>query len=319
MRKYAWIIVLTLIIGTVSLTSCRRMEQMISPAMPDAEKIEPPEMVVQTPVETVVEAEPASTALKDPNSDGDGEWIDLERHAPDTLSTLSSTIVSGSQDEIAELQTVIIFVNCTETDISFYWLNHDRNEVLYQTLAPGESYRQQTWEGHVWIVKDAAENNIALYIAQDETGRALLMEPGMPTPEPPTETVVETPAETPPETGETPPEIVVETPAETTDLSGGMLDIEDAMSTVGLRRIYWLNQHGAILRANPDGSAIETLVQRAWFATNLAVDSEGGKIYWNNTDTDGGLWRANLDGTNVEHIVTTPAGNFTLDLEVGKI
>ena len=345
MRKYVWIVVLALIASAVYFTSCERVPQeVMETIMPDAEKIEPPpEMVVQTPVETVVEAEPASTALKDPNSDGDGEWIDLERYAPDTLSSLSSTIISGSQDEITELQTVIIFVNCTETDISSYWLDHDRNEVLYQTLAPGESYRQQTWEGHVWIVKDAAENNIALYIARDEIGRALLMAPGMPAPEPPTETVVETPGETPPEMVvetpaetppemvpemvETPPEMVVETPAETTDLSGGMVDIKDAMSTIGLRKIYWTDDD-SLLRANPDGSGVETLFDRrpdlepTFDVRKLVVDSEGGKIYWNgdeSTDRGGGMWRANLDGTNLERLTTIQTRGFALDLEAGKI
>ena len=52
------------------------------------------------------------------------------------------------------------------------------------------------------------------------------------------------------ETVETPPEPVVEmepaettetpmAPAETIELTGGTVDIEDAMSTIGLRKIYW--------------------------------------------------------------------------------
>ena len=44
MRKYAYIIVLALITGTLIFTSCRRMEQMMDPMMPDAEMIEPPEV-----------------------------------------------------------------------------------------------------------------------------------------------------------------------------------------------------------------------------------------------------------------------------------
>ncbi len=145
------------------------------------------------------------------------------------------------------------------------------------------------------------------------------------TPEPPTETVVETPEETP-------PEMVEETPEETTDLHGGMVDIEDAMSTIGLRKIYWVSNssgqplYTSIIRNNPDGSDQETIVSRnagitnTFYMKNFAVDSEGGKIYWNQAQQlGGGLWRANLDGTDIEHIVTTLVQNFTLDLEAGKI
>ena len=121
------------------------------------------------------------------------------------------------------------------------------------------------------------------------------------TTEPPTETVVETPPE------------MVETPPETTDLSGGMVDIEDAMSTDGLRKIYWIPRESnanTIIRSNPDGSGQETIVS-AKDGTNLynvndfVVDSEGGKLYWNSRDEDDGLCRVNLDGTNIEQVVTT--------------
>ena len=329
MRKYSWIVVVMLIGCIVAFASCRRMEQMIAPVMPDAEMIEPPPETVETPAEPEVAPESASTKLtvvasaelKDPNNDGGDEWVNLKRYAPDLLPTLSSTEVFGGP---AHLETTIIFVNCTETEISSYWLDHDRNEVLYGKIPPGEACWQHSWEGHVWIVKDAAENNIALFIAQDEIGRALLMDPGTPVPEPPTE-MVETPPETmvemePAETTETPME-----PAETTDLHGGMVDIEDAMSTVGLRKIYGLSGYD-LLRVNADGSGLETIIDSYDYfslrSSNLVVDSEGGKIYWNNSDDSddgGGMWRSNLDGTNVERLVTTPVRNFTLDLEAGKI
>ena len=39
MRKYAYVVVLALIAGTVIFTSCRRMEQMMDPMMPDAEQV----------------------------------------------------------------------------------------------------------------------------------------------------------------------------------------------------------------------------------------------------------------------------------------
>ena len=41
MRKYSWIVVIMLIGCIVAFSSCRRMEEMIAPIMPDAEKVEP--------------------------------------------------------------------------------------------------------------------------------------------------------------------------------------------------------------------------------------------------------------------------------------
>ena len=146
----------------------------------------------------------------------------------------------------------------------------------------------------------------------------LLAPPMMETVETPDETMVEME----PETTETPME-----PAETTDLIGEMVDIEDAMSTIGLRKIYWTDDD-SLLRANPDGSGVETLFDRrpdlepSFGVRKLVVDSEGGKIYWNgdeSADRGGGVWRANLDGTNLERLTTTQARGFALDLEADKI
>ena len=146
--------------------------------------------------------------------------------------------------------------------------------------------------------------------------------------------VVQPPVEVEPEVTEpTPPDMITETPPEPTDptdIPGETIDIEDAMSTIGLRKIYWIpSSRSLIMRGNPDGSGIETIVKGHGIhgtqgpyssgTTNLVVDSEGSKIYWNSNDSPGGLWRANLDGANIERLVTTRVRNFTLDLENGKI
>ena len=48
MRKYTWIAVVTLIACTIAFASCKRMEEMISPVVPDPE---PPTEMVEPPVE----------------------------------------------------------------------------------------------------------------------------------------------------------------------------------------------------------------------------------------------------------------------------
>ena len=54
MRKYTWIVVLALIACTIAFVSCKRMEEMVSPVMPEPE---PPTETVEPPVEMMPMAE----------------------------------------------------------------------------------------------------------------------------------------------------------------------------------------------------------------------------------------------------------------------
>lgn len=97
-----------------------------------------------------------------------------------------------------------------------------------------------------------------------------------------------------------------------------------AMEIVG-DKLYWVDHSWqTILRANLDGSGQETLIhgrELNYLPWDLAVDPVGGKIYWvclpydrpvESGDYDwvwvGGIRRADLDGSNVETLVTYPAG-----------
>ena len=69
MRKYSWIMVVMLIGCIVAFASCKRMEQMMKPALPDAEQVEPtemPEEMVETPpepTETMETVEPPAEPM----------------------------------------------------------------------------------------------------------------------------------------------------------------------------------------------------------------------------------------------------------------
>lgn len=96
-----------------------------------------------------------------------------------------------------------------------------------------------------------------------------------------------------------------------TDSMGAMVP---APTTPTVATLFWLDINGnRVYRSDErDFSARETLVARTNTAPDgVAVDVEGGKIYWSNMGsllgTGGGtLQRANLDGSGVETIV--PAG-----------
>ena len=46
-------------------------------------------------------------------------------------------------------------------------------------------------------------------------------------------------------------------------------------------KIYWIDESGSsIQRANPDGSGVETIVSDLGEATSLAIDTNGGRVFW---------------------------------------
>ena len=76
-----------------------------------------------------------------------------------------------------------------------------------------------------------------------------------------------------------------------------------------------------IQRANLDGSNIQDIVTGLDLPGTIAVDGQGGKIYWSERIMDK-IQRANLDGSNIQDIYTFPPDTSTsisLDVQGGKI
>ena len=106
--------------------------------------------------------------LKNPDSDGDGKWIDLKAHDPSLLPNLKS----GDDDT----ETAIIFVNRTDAEIAYYWVDYEGNEKFYGKVAPDAFVNQHTYAGHIWLVKDVDGGNLAVFRAEEKTGRAFISE-----------------------------------------------------------------------------------------------------------------------------------------------
>lgn len=91
-------------------------------------------------------------------------------------------------------------------------------------------------------------------------------------------------------------------------------------------KIYWSTSitatEGDILRANLDGTNVETVVTEADKPARIALDIGGGKIYWTDYVVDV-VRRANLDGSDVEDLYVVGAnlnpGGIVLDLDEGKV
>jgi hypothetical protein len=81
-------------------------------------------------------------------------------------------------------------------------------------------------------------------------------------------------------------------------------------------RLFFLSvSSGQVFSANPDGSDLKVIVSEGRrLPDGIVVDVAAGHLYWTNmgnpTANDGSIERANLDGSNVTHIVP-PGGTFT--------
>ncbi len=101
------------------------------------------------------------------NSNGDGKWVILNQLNPNQHPKPSS--VDNNNTE-----TIILFVNATKEVVAYHWIDADGNEHFYGKVTPSFLAIQHTFAGHVWVVKDEKGNNIAVFRAEEKTGRALV-------------------------------------------------------------------------------------------------------------------------------------------------
>ena len=105
--------------------------------------------------------------LFDQNCAGDDKWTDLNRYEPSQLSTLKSN--DGEH-------TAVLFVNKTESDITYHWIDAEGNES-YRGRAASNAYSiHHTHAGHIWLVKNQHGEDIAVFQSEEKTGRAFIGE-----------------------------------------------------------------------------------------------------------------------------------------------
>ena len=103
--------------------------------------------------------------LFDEKCEGGDKWTDLKRYEPSQLSTLKSH--DGDN-------TAVLFVNNTEADITYYWIDADGNES-YRGRAAANAYSiHHTHAGHIWLVKDPDGQELVVFQAEEKTGRAFI-------------------------------------------------------------------------------------------------------------------------------------------------
>ncbi len=104
--------------------------------------------------------------LKNPDSDGDGKWVNLKEQDLNLLPSLKS--------EDDDIKTAIIFVNGTKSEITYHWVDYKGNEESYGKIAPDTFVNHHTYAGHVWLIKDGTGRNLTVFRAVEKTGRALV-------------------------------------------------------------------------------------------------------------------------------------------------
>ena len=88
------------------------------------------------------------------------------------------------------------------------------------------------------------------------------------------------------------------------DVAAGLEQPVDVAVDRRSGKVYWTDFEGKIQRSNLDGGGVEDLVIGGR-PFGLDLDLAGGKMYWTDDATDT-ISRANLDGSSIEILVTTP-------------
>ncbi len=73
-------------------------------------------------------------------------------------------------------ETLITFINRTDGDVQVYWIDSEGERRYYATVLADQHHQQQTYAGHVWLVTDRDGKNLAVFVATEEAGDAIIDE-----------------------------------------------------------------------------------------------------------------------------------------------
>jgi len=111
----------------------------------------------------------------------DKRWkCDLQSYEIDEVSKEERTI--SSLRPHAELhpsirsgdETSITFINRTEGNVEVYWVDFEGEWRHYATIRAGRKHQQHTFSGHVWLVTNKDGKRLAVFVATEEAGEAVI-------------------------------------------------------------------------------------------------------------------------------------------------
>ena len=210
--------------------------------------------------------EEAYARLRNPDIDSGDEWVNLNLYKPSQLSHLNKSRARGTR-------THVLLVNLAEIDVLVYQVHPDGTETFIKRIYAKRGLRHaeifNSHVGDVYLIKDQETQNLAVFRAEEQTGRAVIGALSNKTDRVTRENLK--------------PQVLV-------DPSQRLLMFWVDVSTGTIHRLV--------------GAKVETLVPSVRNATRLAVDMAHKKLYWTEKTSDrtGRIRRANLDGTNVEFV-----------------
>jgi hypothetical protein len=105
---------------------------------------------------------------------GSSETQPPSAQRPEPVKLLDCRDESALRSSEYDTPTRVEFVNDTTAERRTYWIDYGGKRVLYATLAPGESYEQQTYVTHPWVLTDAAELCVGIYLPQAKDSRVII-------------------------------------------------------------------------------------------------------------------------------------------------
>ena len=100
--------------------------------------------------------------LFEPDGDGGDKWVNLDPYD----SRLRSPSYETSDTEI-------IFVNRSGATLTYYWIDADGTEIYLSRLTFAAT-AIRTFVGHIWLIKDQHGNDLAVFRAEEKTGRVYI-------------------------------------------------------------------------------------------------------------------------------------------------
>jgi hypothetical protein len=105
------------------------------------------------------------TEMLAPDASGNKKIISqhekITREPDASEETLSE---KGLKSETGNVKARITFVNRSKQPLKVYWLDYNGERVLYKKLKPSESYTQDTYMTHPWLITDLYDNAWDVYM-----------------------------------------------------------------------------------------------------------------------------------------------------------
>ena len=233
--------------------------------------------------------------LKDPNIEGSDLWINLRMYQPRELSYLLRT------SRVRGESTEVLFFSLASFDVLVYKVSLNGIEDFIRRFPAG--HHQLEWldlqAGDIFVIKDTHAKNLAVFRAEEKTGRAIYVGDSDSQPQ----------VRVPP--SQRPPMYWIDTRAGTIHrLVGAKVEtflpsVPNATSlAVDMtdEKLYWTektsNRTGRIRRAHLDGTNVQLVRNLTSVPHSLTIDTVNDKLYL--TNSWGKIQRLNFDGSNFE-------------------